>query len=144
MIFTDHMDEMNKTIDEKIASIVERHERLLGVLTSIPELPDPVEWHVDIDGDLAISYPLDKNLLFQLRDIMIDAGWVCWSEPDLSTSAPHMAFAQSKAWYSVPCVYIRFYSYFEGATCVAKKIGVETIEKPIYEIVCKEGATEEL
>ena len=115
---------------------------LLLPTTIIDTISDPV--HMG-SWNLRLSCPLDKPLMQAHYRLMKIAGWERYleklSDPDNSWY-PYQRFSKEITTKFTARVEFVYFDHNEGSTCMKKAIGTEMVEETIYEIVCKEGATE--
>ena len=153
------MSKINKRAITEMESVVERKQEDLKLQYCFPEIPEPIDmnWRLYFAwGDsVTVLIPLDFPGAYEYRDYLVeDYGWEY--QPDLSEMKKdpkkeiYMRFYKKGEDPIRPDVETRTYSlkvmlvsWLDGGTCQKVQIGTEIIEKPIYELVCNEGAKEE-
>lgn len=111
-------------------------------LTVLAELPEPYHYHVGDNGNNEFHVFLTYPASFATRDAII-------------AILQQNGFQKSSSWDDARSFCDMFYTHnlgvwltwslnLEGATCVRRMIGTETVEKEIYEIVCADSAAEKI
>ena len=135
--------EFEKDINKKARGIRDLKKQL----QYLPEgLPDGLEADAHVHDFLSIYMPLDPPLNNAVRQQFIDAGF----EVDEYKISPYGGNQSTDARKVVDGLHIRFdltcTAYRDSSTCKIEEIHEEEVTevKRTYEIVCKEGAEEEV
>lgn len=148
---------MNETKKEVYKYVLEQAKREMKNLVkwreeaqSIP-LPELAEMSYVTEGvgfGFSLHFPFRVDLIQEHKDAMNEAGWESIGDTgnpvtDLANAGEYNFISRYYVnssfnrgvtlWYSVAT---------EGANCKRVKIGTETIEQNIYEVVCNEGIEE--
>ena len=130
------------SIKSKIREIV--HMLKYRWTPPIPELMTPRYYD---SGNLALTYGFDPMVIRENHKRLVAAGWTCRQTPAefVAGVRKDMAHGSTMTYHLEDYRKSLTLWYFvggEGSNCERVEIGTETIEQPIYEIVCNDGIDE--
>jgi len=119
---------------------------LANAMPAIPELPLGSYIYPTV-GNIHFTVPRSQSLINQIKALAWEEhGFALKAEEDNSKTNGSYMLRYVWSEQSWNYVYFTFNATMQGATCALIKIGEETKTEvvPIYEVVCEEGAKEEI
>lgn len=148
------MSEINAKAIESLSDRLKIWKKDLKLQKTFPDIPlPPAKWilYYAWGDSIKINMPLDFEAANAYKETLEKNGWTFledYSNLKKQTEKAIIGRFRKKLYSELREQDISFdfsfelVSWMDGGTCVKKQIGVETIEQPIYEIVCKEGLEE--
>jgi len=135
-----YQTQMLNSIKEKRNKLIENAKVLNELL---PNLPEPAYQGYTVFEDPWLTYPYDRNLIFEIKKLFRDAGWkIAWeveeAEIENPGDNPRISFRPSSENFISMSVICEFSDAKEGSTCTRKKIGRKRKSINVYEWNCEE------
>ncbi len=133
------MNTLVNRFEEKFAEKIEDlEEQVVFIRKYLPEI-DNAEAILCTNGEARIGLPLDppsnKKVIKQLEDAGFTVG-----KQSLSDHGFGVYHTVRLEGHPICQFDLAFFDFREGATCKLQSIGMEKVDKHIYEVVCNEGA----
>ena len=148
---------MSKINEQGIVTIQDRLKRIeeeSNLQVEFPEVPEPdCKWYFYYawGTTMTINLPMDFESANKYKEILEAQGWEFDEKlsnlsktPDKDIKARFYKTEYSKTLDRdvAFCFAFQLVSWLDGGTCRKVKIGTKTVEEDIYEIVCNDGADE--
>ena len=146
---------MNKTQKAYRAMVLEYTKSKMATLVKLrdtkspplPELPDDI-YYIDNGDNRCLTIGFSPDNVRLVWELMFDAGWENPNTTDEIIAEMKSGKTTTKYTYwshendNVPNFGIWVMVGSKGSNCERVKIGTETVEKDIYEVVCNDGIAE--